>query len=175
MVLTTSENNKADSNSMVGEKQPKQIWRHPIHFLSFGFGSGLAPVAPGTFGTLVAIPVYLLMQPLSPVVFAAVTVVLFFIGVVLCHTTARALGGQDHPAIVWDEIVGYLITMFMAPSGWEWVVAGFLLFRFFDILKPWPIRWIDRQVHGGFGIMLDDVLAGVFACLCLQGLVIWFL
>ncbi|MCK5639915.1 MAG: phosphatidylglycerophosphatase A [Gammaproteobacteria bacterium] len=160
---------------MTGQKQPSQIWRHPIHFLSFGFGSGLAQFAPGTFGTLAAIPVYLLLEPLGYMIFAIVTVALFLVGVVLCHTTALALGSHDHPAIVWDEIVGYLITMFMVPQGWEWVLAGFLLFRFFDILKPWPIRWIDRQVHGGFGIMLDDVLAGVFACLCLQGLVIWVL
>ena len=96
----------------------------------------------------------------------------FALGVWICDRTARDLGVHDHPAIVWDEVIGYFVTMITAPPGWVWIVAGFALFRLFDILKPWPIRWIDRHVHGGVGIMLDDVLAGVFAWLSMQ-LIIW--
>ncbi len=142
--------------------------RHPVHFLSLGFGSGLFPVAPGTAGTLAAIPLYLLLARLDLSAYLAVTVLLFAVGVYLCELTSRELGGQDHPAIVWDEIVGYLITMIAAPPKIEWLVAGFLLFRLFDILKPWPIRVLDRRIKGGLGIMLDDVLAGIFAALILH-------
>ncbi len=92
----------------------------------------------------------------------------FVLGVYLCGRTARALGVHDHPGIVWDEVVGYLLTMAWAPSGWLWVVLGFICFRIFDILKPWPIRVLDRSVHGGFGIMIDDVLAGLGAALVVE-------
>jgi len=142
--------------------------RNPVHFLSLGFGSGLFPVAPGTAGTLAAIPVYLLLARLDLSTYLAVTLLMFAIGIYLCDITSRELGGEDHPAIVWDEIVGYLVTMIGAPPKIEWLIAGFLLFRLFDILKPWPIRVLDRSVKGGLGIMLDDVLAGVFAALILH-------
>ncbi|HHI93560.1 MAG TPA: phosphatidylglycerophosphatase A [Gammaproteobacteria bacterium] len=148
---------------------PSSVWRNPIHFLAFGFGSGAMPFAPGTFGTLAALPVYLLMQPLNLWAYLTVVVVMLLVGIWLCHVTSRDLGVHDHAGIVWDEIVGYLITMIAAPSGWQWMVAGFVLFRFFDIIKPWPIGWVDRRVHGGLGIMLDDVLAGVLAWAVLQG------
>jgi len=148
---------------------PRSIWRNPIHFLAFGFGSGAMPFAPGTFGTLAALPIYLLMVPLSLWAYLAVVVVMTLLGVWLCHVTSRDLGVHDHGGIVWDEIVGYLITMIAAPPGWQWMVAGFVLFRFFDIIKPWPIGWADRRVHGGLGIMLDDVLAAVLAWVVLQG------
>lgn len=137
--------------------------RNPIHLLAFGFGSGLLPKAPGTYGTLVAIPIYLLLAPLPLIYYAALVSLAFFIGIWLCEVTSRDLGVHDHGGIVWDEIVGYLVTMVLAPSGWIWLLLGFLLFRFFDIVKPWPIRWIDKQVGGGFGIMVDDLIAGVFA------------
>lgn len=143
---------------------------HPVHFLSLGFGSGLAPKAPGTFGTLAAVPLYWLLSAATLPVYLAVVIALTVLGVWLCDHTARALGVHDHPAIVWDEVAGYLITMIAAPAGWQWLLLGFVLFRLFDILKPWPIRWIDRQVHGGLGIMLDDVLAGAMAWLVLQGI-----
>jgi len=148
---------------------PRSVWRNPIHFLAFGFGSGAMPFAPGTFGTLAALPIYLLMLPLSLWAYLAVVWVMTLLGVWLCHITSRDLGVHDHGGIVWDEIVGYLITMIAAPPGWQWIVAGFVLFRFFDIIKPWPIGWVDRRVHGGLGIMLDDVLAGVLAWAVLQG------
>jgi phosphatidylglycerophosphatase A len=135
----------------------------PIHLLAFGFGSGLLPKAPGTYGTLVGIPIYLLIQPLSLINYGAIVLLAFVIGIWLCEVTSRDLGVHDHGGIVWDEIVGYLVTMMVAPSGWLWVVLGFLLFRLFDILKPWPICWFDQKVSGGFGIMLDDLIAGLFA------------
>ncbi|MBI3576154.1 MAG: phosphatidylglycerophosphatase A [Gammaproteobacteria bacterium] len=149
-------------------RAPSAPWRRFVHFLAFGFGSGKAPVAPGTFGTLVGIPAYLLLQPLATYIYVAVVAGLFGVGVWLCHVTEQDLGVHDHPGIVWDEIVGYLITMFMAPAGWVWMAVGFLLFRLFDIWKPFPIRQIERRIQGGFGNMLDDALAAVYAWVVLQ-------
>ncbi|MGB5307239.1 MAG: phosphatidylglycerophosphatase A [Gammaproteobacteria bacterium] len=154
------------------EKLSARLLLHPLDCLALGCGSGLVPHAPGTAGTLAAVPLFLLVQPLSPVWYLALLAVLFLAGIPLCAHTATRLGVHDHPAIVWDEIVGYLVTMAFAPAGWQWVAAGFVLFRFFDIVKPWPIRWCDKQVHGGLGIMLDDLLAGVFAAVVLQVLVV---
>lgn len=144
------------------------LLRDPGHLLALGFGSGLAPRAPGTFGTLAAIPVYLLCAQLPLMFYLLVVVAAFVLGVYVCGRTARALGVHDHPGIVWDEVVGYLLTMAWAPSGWLWLVIGFVLFRIFDILKPWPIRVLDRSVHGGFGIMIDDALAGLGAALVVE-------
>ncbi|MDX1320178.1 MAG: phosphatidylglycerophosphatase A, partial [Oceanospirillum sp.] len=95
----------------------------------------------------------------------------FIIGVWLCERTSEDLGVHDHSGIVWDEFVGYWLTMFLAPQGWEWALVGFVLFRVFDVLKPWPVKWADRRVAGGFGIMVDDVLAGVYAWLGMQVLI----
>ena len=139
------------------------VLRNGRHWLAFGLGSGLARYAPGTFGTLVAIPLYVLLAHLPPLAYAAVVVAAFALGVWLCDSVSRDLGVHDHGGIVWDEFVGYWITMFLAPLEWQWVLAGFALFRLFDIWKPWPIRWFDDNVRGGFGIMFDDVLAGVVA------------
>ncbi len=137
--------------------------RNPLHLLAFGFGSGLAPMAPGTLGTLVAVPLYLLLQGLPLVVYLSLVLAGFLAGIWICGRTSRDLGVHDHGGIVWDEIIGYLLTMTLAPGNWEWVLVGFLLFRFFDILKPWPIRWFDQRMPGGFGIMFDDLLAGLYA------------
>jgi len=150
---------------------PSTIWTDPLLLLACGLGSGAARFAPGTFGTLVAIPLYWFMQPLSILYYSLLTVVLFLLGIGLCGYAARKLGVHDHPGIVWDEIVGYLITMFMAPAGLMWIIIGFALFRLFDIWKPWPIGWLDAKVSGGFGIMIDDVLAGIYAACLLQLLV----
>ena len=144
---------------------------HPIHFLALGFGSGLAAKAPGTFGTIAAIPLYLLMMNLSLPWYLGLTLLSVIAGFYICDKASKDMGVHDHGAIVWDEVAGLLITLIAAPAGWLWLAVGFGLFRFFDILKPWPIKWLDAKVHGGFGIMIDDVLAGVFACLCLHGLV----
>ena len=145
--------------------------KNPIHFLALGFGSGLAAKAPGTFGTLAAVPLYLLMSSLDLTWYVAITVIATLAGFYICGKAAKDMEVHDHGAIVWDEVAGLLITMIAAPAGWIWLVIGFALFRFFDIIKPWPIRWLDAHVHGGFGIMIDDVLAGVFALLSLQILV----
>jgi len=140
-----------------------QVFGDPVHFFAFGFGAGLAPVAPGTFGTLVAVPIELALRPLGMGVRVTVVLVVCALGVWLCGESARRLGAHDHPGIVWDEIAGYLLAMLAAPPGWPWVIAGFLLFRLFDILKPWPIRELDHGIGGGTGIMLDDIVAGLFA------------
>lgn len=144
------------------------IWRNPVYLLAFGLGSGLSPRAPGTAGTLLALLLYLLAPPLSWPVYLGWLLIATLVGIWICGVTSRALGVHDHGGIVWDEFTGYWITMFMAPAGWQWVVAGFVLFRILDILKPWPIKWADARVSGGLGIMLDDVIAGIMAALCLQ-------
>lgn len=147
---------------------PPQVWSNPIHFLAFGFGAGLAKKAPGTWGTVAAIPVYLLCTLLPLPAYLGVVVLLAALGIWLCQVTANDMGVHDHPGIVWDEIVGFLITMSAAPIGWLNILLGFLLFRLFDIWKPWPIYLLDRHVHDGFGIMIDDIVAGVYAWGVLQ-------
>ncbi len=142
--------------------------RRLIHFLAQGFGAGRIPFAPGTFGTLAAVPIYFLFSLLTPAVYAVGVIGLFALGVWLANVTGRDLGAHDHPSIVWDEIVGFLITMFLAPPGWLWVVAGFLLFRLFDIWKPYPIRAVDQRLQNGLGCMFDDALAGIYALLVMQ-------
>ncbi len=146
---------------------------HPLRFLAFGFGSGLVPKAPGTAGTLMAIPIYLFIQPLSLSVYLSIVAAFFLLGIWICQHTVTVLGTPDHSAIVWDEITGYLLAMTLAPAGWVWIVAGFVLFRFFDIVKPWPITWCDEHVHGGLGVMLDDLVAGVFAAVVMQVVVFY--
>ncbi len=144
------------------------LLRHPVHFLSLGFGSGLSPFAPGTAGTLAAIPLFWLLAPLPVLVYLGLVVVLFGIGVYLCQVTTDRLGAHDHSAIVWDEVVGYLLTMTAVPFDWRWVIAGFFLFRLFDVWKPWPVSALDRSITGGLGIMLDDIGAAIYAALSLQ-------
>jgi phosphatidylglycerophosphatase A len=144
------------------------LLKKPVCFLGLGFGSGLASKAPGTFGTLAAIPIYCLMQDLSLLNYLVVTLVAFIAGIWICQLSANWLGKEDPSAVVWDEIVGYMVTMTAAPAGWQWMVVGFVLFRIFDILKPWPISYLDRNIHGGLGIMIDDVIAGIFSLAILQ-------
>lgn len=150
-----------------------KLLRNPVHLFSFGFGSGYIPVAPGTFGTLVAIPFFLLLSQVGTVNYVVIVGVMFFSGVWMCNYTSQALGVHDHKAIVWDEVVGYLITMLMAPPTLLAICTGFALFRLFDIWKPWPINLLDKNVHGGLGIMLDDVLAGVYALIVLHFVLKW--
>ncbi len=147
----------------------KKVWTHPIYFLAFGFGSGLSPIAPGTFGTLAAIPVYCVFALfLNTQIYLLLTLVAFLAGIFVCDRVSRDLGVHDYGGIVWDEIVGYLLTMFWVPFHWVWMVLGFILFRIFDIWKPYPIGWVDKRVSGGFGIMIDDVIAAVPAFFILQ-------
>jgi phosphatidylglycerophosphatase A len=153
-------------------KLSSKVWQDPIYFIAFGFGSGLMPIAPGTWGTLAAIPLYLLIAGMPWAIYLTLTVVAFFVGVAVCDKVSVDLGLHDYSGIVWDEVVGYLLTMFLAPISVLWMVIGFILFRIFDIWKPQPIRFVDQHVHGGLGIMLDDVMAAVPAWAVLQ-LLIW--
>lgn len=142
----------------------------PGHLLSLGLGAGLLPRAPGTWGSLLAVPLFIVLHPYGHAVYVAVVAVLFVLGVYLSGRTARALGVHDHSAIVIDEVVGMLATWVLAGPGWFTIVAGFVLFRFFDIVKPWPVRRIDQECSGGLGIMLDDLVAGLMAAVVLQAL-----
>ena len=137
----------------------------PVHLLALGFGSGLAPVAPGTFGSLVGLAFALALAPLGLAWNLLAVLVATVAGIWICGESARRLGVHDHPAIVWDEVAGMMIAMLAAPDAWWGAPAAFVLFRIFDIAKPWPIREIDHGMGGGAGIMLDDVLAGLFAAL----------
>jgi len=149
------------------------LFASPACFLGLGLGSGLAPKAPGTFGTLAAVPLYVLSAVLGAPFFWFMTLVILLAGTWICGATAKQLNSHDHPAIVWDEFAGFFVTMLLVPFSWQNVVAGIVLFRIFDILKPWPIKWIDQKIHGGAGIMLDDFIAGVFAALILWGAQPW--
>ena len=159
-------------------EQYRALLTHPAGWIACGFGSGLFPCAPGTAGSLVAlIPWWFVLRQLPLAWYAAVLVLAFALGVWACDVAGRRLGVDDHRALVWDEFVGQWIALAAAPLGlarssWPWMaafmVAGFLLFRLFDVWKPWPIRVADRRVHGGFGVMLDDVLAGAYALIVIQ-------
>ena len=147
-------------------------WRfllsHPAHFIAFGFGAGLVPVAPGTWGTLLALPIYWLASPrLEPVEFLLMLVALFAFGVWACEVTGRAIGVSDHGGMVWDETVAFLLVLFFVPATLAWQAAAFLLFRLFDILKPPPIRYYDQTLKGGFGVMLDDLVAAFYTLIVL--------
>ncbi|MAC32025.1 MAG: phosphatidylglycerophosphatase A [Haliea sp.] len=143
-------------------------FRSPVQFLAFGFGSGLSPKAPGTVGTLAAVPVYLLVADWPLWAYSLLVLAAAVVGVWICQRTSDQLQVHDHPGIVWDEFVGYWITLWAVPADWLWIAIGFVVFRILDIAKPWPISHLDRQVKGGFGIMIDDILAGVMACAILH-------
>jgi phosphatidylglycerophosphatase A len=144
---------------------------HPAHFLALGFGAGLAPKAPGTMGTLVAFPLFCLLLG-SPLywVWAALFLAL---GVWACGVAGRALGVHDHGGIVWDEVAAFLLVLPFAPVSPAGYILAFVLFRLFDIWKPFPIGWLDARVKGGLGVMLDDVLAAVYSIACLMGVKTW--
>jgi len=151
---------------------PRPSWRfllsHPARLVAFGFGAGLVPVAPGTWGTLLALPVFLLVSPrLEPVEFLLMLLALFALGVWACDVTGRSLGNSDHGGMVWDETVAFLLVLFFTPAGLHWQALAFLIFRLFDILKPPPIRYYERKFKNGFGVMLDDVIAAFYTLLVL--------
>ncbi|HWU77846.1 MAG TPA: phosphatidylglycerophosphatase A [Rhodanobacter sp.] len=162
--------------------QRRALLGTPAGWLACGFGSGLAPVAQGTFGSLAALLPWLLMRELPPWIYLAVLLVGFAIGAWACDVAGRALGVDDHRSLVWDEFIGQWVALIpltlpsMLPAGgfhWWMPVLGFGLFRLFDVWKPWPIRWLDRRVKGGFGVMIDDVIAGVFAGVVLGVFLQW--
>ncbi len=149
--------------------------KNPWHLLATGFGSGLSPFIPGTMGTLAAIPPFLLLAQLPVYLYIAAVIIASVVGIKICQVTSDDMGVHDHGSIVWDEFAGFWITMSLMPilgislMEWHWIAAGFVLFRFFDMVKPWPISWLDKQVHGGLGIMLDDLVAGLMSALALYG------
>ena len=152
---------------------------HPVHFLALGLGSGMPKNAPGTWGTLAALVLFMaanwLWQPIGWPLLFAVVVLAALAGIYICGTTARDLGVHDHGAIVWDEFVGLWACMLFVPLTWYWLLAAFVLFRIFDILKPWPIKWADQKVSGGLGIMLDDLIAAAYVILLLELVKIMFI
>jgi len=144
------------------------LFAHPAHFLALGFGAGLAPVAPGTFGTLVALPLAALLRAYAPdPVYLVAVVIAFAFGVWAAGRTGRDLGVGDHGAIVWDEVVAFLLVLYFVGADPIREAFAFLLFRFFDIVKPPPANFIDRHWHGGFGVMADDIVAAFYALLVL--------
>lgn len=146
----------------------RQVLRDPVLLLAHGLGSGLVPRAPGTFGTLAALLPWFLLAQLALPLYLGVVLLAAIAGVWLCGEAARKMGRDDPGSIVWDEWVGLWIALVGLPLQWPWILAGFVLFRLFDILKPWPVGWLDRRFHGGLGIMLDDIAAGSMAAACLQ-------
>ena len=150
------------------------ITSHPAHFLAFGLGTGLSPKAPGTVGTLLGFPLYAALEALLPLpgVLAALLAA-FVIGAKLCDIAGKAVGEADHSGIVWDEIVAMALVLCFTPSGWGWWIAAFAAFRFFDILKPWPIRYFDRHWKNGLGVMVDDLLAAVYATALIRLADLW--
>ena len=141
-------------------------------FLAFGFGSGLSRFAPGTMGTLAAVPFALLLKCLPVTVFWPVLAGLFLLGVKICTVSSRRLGRHDPGGIVWDEMVAYWLTVAFLPVAWPWWLAAFFLFRIFDILKPWPVNWAERRFSDGLGIMLDDIFAALYA-MAILGILGW--
>jgi phosphatidylglycerophosphatase A len=142
--------------------------RHPAYVIALGAGAGLAPVAPGTAGTLLALPLYwLLSATCTEMTVLGVIGGGFVIGVWACGATGRALGVADHGAMVWDEVVAFALVLVFTPAGWQWQAGAFLLFRLFDILKPPPIRYFDRRLKSGFGVMFDDLLAAFYTLILL--------
>ncbi|MCG9757827.1 phosphatidylglycerophosphatase A [Pseudoalteromonas sp. Isolate6] len=144
--------------------------KKPHQFFALGFGLGLARKAPGTFGTLAGLPFIFATQGEAIWLQCLIAIAMTLFGIWVCGKTADDVNVHDHPAIVWDEVAGFYITMIGAALSWQSLIVGFILFRFFDILKPGPIKWLDKRLHGGSGIMLDDVLAGIFSLICVQAL-----
>jgi phosphatidylglycerophosphatase A len=147
---------------------PRFVFSHPAHLIAFGFGSGLAPAAPGTAGTLFAWLVgWLALGPAAPALVIAAAGAGFLVGIWACGLTGRRLGIPDHGGMVWDEIVAFVLVLAVLPKSFGWQLAGFVLFRLFDIVKPPPIRWFERRYKGGFGVMFDDLLAAGYTLMVL--------
>ena len=142
----------------------------PLHFIALGFGTGLIPKAPGTAGTLAALPLFYGLMQLPQSGQFALTALFFLLGIPICQKAGKALGAADHGSIVWDEIVAMLLVLEFTPRNLWWWMAAFMLFRLFDIWKPFPIRYFDETLKGGFGVMFDDLLAAVYAILCVEAL-----
>ena len=162
--MTTSPSKRSPREQI---RVPVGALKQPVHLLALGFGAGLAPVAPGTFGSVVGLLFALALAPFGTAVLLGATLVASVAGIWICGESARRLGVHDHPSIVWDEVAGMMLAMVAAPPTWWGAALAFGLFRLFDVWKPWPIREIDHGLHGGAGIMLDDMMAAAFAVLVL--------
>ena len=163
------------SADVAGRPSARFVFAHPAHILAFGFGIGLIPFAPGTFGTLLALPMHAWLLPrIGDQAFVVLVVVLFALGVWACQVTGRRLGVHDHGGMVWDETVAFLIVLVFTPASPVWQAFAFLLFRLFDIVKPMPIRHFDRTIRNGLGVMFDDLLAAFYTLLCLAAWKILF-
>lgn len=160
---------------LTGPILPPGFLRHPVHFLAFGLGSGAVARAPGTWGSLAAIPLWYGFSWLPGATYWLIVLAAFLVGIWLCGKTAEDLKVHDHGGIVWDEFVGMWIALGLFPDQVYGVLMAFLLFRLFDILKPWPISWLDERMPGGLGIMIDDVLAGFMALVCLFAIDRWLI
>ncbi len=146
------------------------LLQHPAHLFGLGFGSGLAKKAPGTFGTLVGLPLFWLISIYSVPIQLTIISALFLIGIYFCDVTGKALGVVDHGGIVWDEIVAMMLVLTFTPNQWQWWLTSFLLFRLFDIWKPYPILQCDKKLKNGFGVMFDDLLAAIYAIFCIEAI-----
>ncbi|PPC88694.1 MAG: phosphatidylglycerophosphatase A [Methylotenera sp.] len=159
---------------LANSNQPsfKLLVAHPAHFFALGFGSGLVPKAPGTFGTLIGLPLFWLMLDLTFATQLTIILSLFLLGIYCCDKTGKALGVSDHGGIVWDEIVAIMLVLTFTPNQWIWWLFAFVLFRLFDIWKPYPIRQFDAKLKNGFGVMFDDLLAAIYAIVSLK-ILLW--
>lgn len=159
---------KLKSRSRVSPPIPEKVWQDPLYFIAFGFGSGAIPFAPGTFGTLFAIPFYLVLETMPQTAYLVFVILFAAASSWICDRISRDIHSHDHPGMCIDEFAGFFVTMIHAPHGVSWTILGFLLFRLFDIWKPWPINILDQKVHGGFGMVVDDIVAGLFAFAVIQ-------
>ena len=144
------------------------LWKYPIHFVAYGFGTGLMPFAPGTFGSLVGVVFFWFLAPLHAGAYAGTVACLFTAGVYICGQTARDRGAVDPGFIVYDEIVGFLVVMYLMPKEWRWIAAGFIAYRIFDIWKPFPIHAAEKELPLGTAIIADDFMAGMYTLVILQ-------
>lgn len=152
------------------------VCKRPAYFTAFSGGVGLSPKAPGTVGTLIAFPLFWILDHYLDSIHLLLLIDIFFIiGIWACGVTGKALGVPDHGGIVWDETVAFLLVLYFTPPGFTWSLAAFVLFRFFDIVKPQPIRYYDQRFKGGFGVMFDDIIAAFFTLICLAAWKAWVL
>jgi len=172
MTISMNDPSPASGGGAGAKADFRFLLEHPAHLVAFGFGTGLAPKAPGTVGTLLGLPLYWLIAWVAPDLPNQVVLLIaaFLVGVWACGRTGRTLGVADHGGIVWDEIVAFALVLAFTPAGWPWTLLAFALFRLFDIVKPWPIRQFDARLKNGFGVMFDDLLAAGYTLAVLGGL-----
>lgn len=147
---------------------PRSIWTNPIHFVACALGFGALPWMPGTWATLAAVPIVVALKQFPEWVYLSITGIMILLGIYVCGVANRDFGTDDHPACAWDEMASFPLVMIGVPFNIYYLIAGVVLFRFLDILKPWPIRWLDRNIHGGLGVMLDDIAAALCSCIILH-------